>query len=74
MLIEFRNCSLEIGYIGTPDQIMMAILRDACQVAGHAMMDFARRYMDLLADAFERGALAGAKLRESMERLAEDRA
>lgn len=56
MQIEFRNCSLEIGYIGTPDEIMMAMLRDACQTAADAIIDFSRRFVTMLAEAFERGA------------------
>lgn len=54
MQIEFQNCSLEIGYIGTPDQIMIAMIRDACQVAADAIIDFARRGIAVLAEAFER--------------------
>lgn len=53
MQIEFQNCSLEIGYIGTPDDIMMAVLVDAFLRAADAIMDFARRFAGLLADAFE---------------------
>ena len=56
MQIEFRNCSLEIGYIGTSDQIMIAMIRDACQVAADAIIDFTRRFVSLLEEAFERGA------------------
>jgi len=52
MQIEFQNCSLEMGYIGTPDQIMIAMIRDACQVAADAIIDFARWGIAVLAEAF----------------------
>jgi hypothetical protein len=40
MQIEFQNCSLKIGYIGTPDEILKATILDACQKAGDAVLDY----------------------------------
>lgn len=56
ILVKFQGCDLKIGYIGTPDQIMMAMIQDACQTAVDAIIDFGRRIVAMLAEAFERGA------------------
>jgi hypothetical protein len=49
-IVEFENCSLEIGYIGTRENVD---IRAAVDVAFSAVVDFARVLRETLAAAFE---------------------
>jgi len=54
-VVEFENCSLEIGYIGTRENVD---IRAAVDVAFSAAMDFSIVLREMLADAFENVAKA----------------
>lgn len=67
MQIEFRNCSLEIGYMGTDREIFRAVLCDCAQeaidrffAAYRPIFDEMSRLWDNLPDAIKRLAEDGA--------------
>lgn len=69
MIVELRNCSLEIGHIGTREDIGWQIRQELMQAAIGAAMGLVRRIFDAIAEAAIR---VSQVLQEFVEKLLEN--
>lgn len=69
MIVELQGCSLEIGHIGTREEIDWQIRQELMQAAIDAFMDLGRRIFNAIAEAAIR---VGQVLQEFGERLLEN--
>ena len=65
MLIEFRNCSLEIGYMGTDREIFRSVLRDCAQ-------ESIDRFCETYRPIFDEMSRLWDNMPDEIKRLAED--